>query len=219
MTTQEHLTSILGTAPRELVSYFEAENFRYLPYSRIRCLPFLEAVNATRSILRTSVGAHFGLFVLDDAQDSNPYCFVSRGPCAGSVLHLRHDGDVSISHHSLDSFCAAIDGLREDADINDLPSDPDLAFDTVSTLQSLLITQRDLDVLVPIYLAVTRYIPHETRHALAACDDIFVREAFADWLHRHGTREDLVLVERLAINKQDQVAKPAQQAAAKLSTR
>lgn len=216
MTPQESLTSVLGIAPQELVSYFEAENFRYLPYSRIRCLPFLEAVNYTRDILSLSVGEHFGLFVLDDAQDSNPYCFVSRGPCAGSVLHLRHDGDVSISHRSLDSFFGAIDALSDEADIRDLPSDPDLVFDTVSTLQSLLASQRDIDVLVPIYLPVTRDIPHETRQDLAMCDDFYVREAFAEWLHLYGTQEDLLLLERLAMDKVDQVARPAQRAEAKL---
>jgi hypothetical protein len=219
MTTQQQITAMLGNAPVDLVSYFDAGHFRQRPHSRVCCLPLTKALEYTSSVLSLTIGDHFGLFVLHDGNDSNPHCYVSSGPCSGSVFHLMHDGDCRISHQSLDSFLTALDALPEDESIDDLKEDRDILFDTIPTIEGLLSRDEAIDILLPVYLPVTKSIPVDLKRQLAASPDFYVREAMATWLSLRGAREDLSLAETLASDSYGQVSRPAKVAISKLRAR
>lgn len=217
MSSKATIEALLGVAPSELVAYFDAAQFRVRPDSRINCLRLDIAAKYTAALLRGGLGSQLGLFALDDAEDSNPFCYVSRGPCAGAVFHLCHDGDCAIRYSSLTSFLAALDELPVERDISDLRSEPDISFDVVPTIETLLQTDdADMDMIIPVYLPVARDLPHGLRAELASCSDFFVREAFAIWLRDFGSCEDLSLAKTLASDSMPQVARPARQAVARL---
>jgi len=216
MTTREQLNSKLGNAPENLVSHFETGHFLSRPESRIHCMPLPQALEYTSHVLALPVGDHFGLFALHDGQDSNPHCYVSKGPCSGSIFHLMHDGDCRITHRSLESFLTALNALSDHESIDDLKEDTDLFFDTIPTIQGLLSRDEDIDILLPVYLPVTKSIPGDLKHQLATSRDFYVREAIASWLNLRGTREDLPLAELLAADNYGQVARPAKLAVSRL---
>lgn len=215
MSASETITSVLGNAPSVLVEYFEAGRFRVRPASRIHCLPLSEAAKYTQSLIGLPLGEHFGLFALDDAEDSNPFCYVSRGPCAGAVLHLMHDSEAYISHRSLESFLWALDSLPQSDDIDNLPMEEGIEFNTEDTIGDLL-SSHDADILLPVYLPVTAVLSIDTKAALSSSDDMYVREAFAEWMLHHGISADLPFAMQLAEDRMSQVVKLAKQALSRI---
>ena len=218
MSSKATIEALLGSAPPDLVAYFYAGHFRVRSESRINCLGLEAAATYTTALVGVGLGSRLGLFALDDAEDSNPYCYISRGPCAGAVFHLCHDGACAIQFSSLSSFLTALDALPKDQDIHfDLRPEADIVFDVVPAIEQLISAEdADMDMMIPVYLPVARGLSSDLRSRLATCSDFFVREAFAIWLRDFGTREDLPLAQNLASDSMSQVARPAQQAVARL---
>ena len=87
--------------------------------------------------------AELGLIVLDDADDSNPYALIMRGPASGMVVHFSHDPEPALAFPDLATFLNALSAaVRDDRNIDHLerhrfsplPNQPALR----STLQGLL---------------------------------------------------------------------------------
>ncbi|MEZ5387136.1 MAG: hypothetical protein R3F13_16635 [Prosthecobacter sp.] len=211
MSIANSIHTLLGTSPSDLIAYFEKGVFHVNPETDIKCLSFEKALEYSQAIhKRTIIGKSLGLFALDDAGDSNPYCYVTHGPCAGAVLHLHHDDASTIDFASLDHFIAALTSLPDSAWIDELKPEPSLVFATQSELDRLLTeSDENKDVFSAIYLPVTRDISNSLKASLVTNDDFFVREAFANWLLQHGQSGDLQFAEQLSKDMFNQVASPA----------
>lgn len=211
MSIADSIHQLLGVTPSDLVAYFEKGRFLVNPGTNIQCLPFEKALEYSKAIHRSAIIAQeLGLFALNDAEDSNPYCYVAHGPCAGAVLHLCHDDDSTIDFASLDRFINALASLPNTAWIDELKPETGLFFPTQAELDRL-VTESDESryVYSAIYLPVTRDMPRPLKVALATNDDFFVRESFANWLSHHGQPDDLQFAEQLSKDKVNQVAQSA----------
>lgn len=61
------------------------------------------ALRATEELwARSTLAESMGLVVLNDTEDSNQYCVVTRGPAAGAVVFVPHDDGPSFELHDID---------------------------------------------------------------------------------------------------------------------
>jgi hypothetical protein len=154
-----------------------------------------------------------GLWVLDDANDSNPYAFVSKGPCAGMVMHVSHDDDTCIAFASLTAFLEALRAIGEsEGDIDDLAYDVlNLGLD--AELENLAREDsEDAVFLICAYLPASAPLGEAAQAALLVHDDFFVREALAEYIARNPRAQDADTVRQLAADVHPQVANAGKKA-------
>ena len=100
--------------PVDLVGYFDT--FPIADYSEpvVGLLPLPDSL-AWSSDFRTfhPLAEALGLVVLDDANTSNHHCYITRGPLAGSILYLVHDGDSAVAFERLGDYLRAVTSARE----------------------------------------------------------------------------------------------------------
>src|SRR5215471_4511401 len=102
------LATCIADPPDDLVALYSSP-LPLNPQLGIKILPLTDAIKYTRAIHEgTLLGKPLGLSVLDDANDSNPFCYVTGGPAKGCILHLYHDGDTAIEYSSLAAFLTAV---------------------------------------------------------------------------------------------------------------
>jgi hypothetical protein len=94
--------------PAEVVVFLESmEAVRDLQLG-INPLSPEESARLSAKLQAIPVAVDLGLIWLDDANDSNLYCFMSKGPAAGMILHFSHDPEPEIEFSDLDSFGEAL---------------------------------------------------------------------------------------------------------------
>lgn len=209
------IASIIGSAPADLVALYRDGSLPAYPDSRINCLPFDRAEEYTRDMSGISVVDRLGLWILDDANDSNPFAFISRGPCAGMVIHFSHDPEPEIAFPSLERFLSAMhDAGRRGIDIDEVePESISIALD--DELRALASEDsEDAIFFLTTYLRVSAALRNETMQTLVSHGDFFVREAFAAFLTRTPAPENLALAEQLASDEHPQVASQGKEAVA-----
>jgi len=119
------MTAIIGSAPADLVAYYTAGIIPDFPASRIHCLPFHNAHEYSQKMQGISAVDRLGLWMLDDANDSNPFAYISKGPCAGMVIHFSHDSEAEIAFSALKGFLAALhDAGARGLDIDEITKEP-----------------------------------------------------------------------------------------------
>jgi hypothetical protein len=164
---------------------------------------------------KTSFGELLGLIVLDDANDSNPYCYISRGPGTGMVLHHEHDGTIAIRYPDLSSFGEA---LREAVvcadDIRDLRHPPCQPHPDQAGLRAELRTRLtgqdpDAEPFARLFLPLLDPADVETLELAAAAHDFFIRESAGEAMARNPLPQHLALAARLAVDPHPQVQRPA----------
>lgn len=201
------IAALLGSAPPDLVAFYESGELPSYPDSRIHLLPFGEARAYTLDMQGVPVFERLGLWALDDANDSNPYAFVSKGPCAGMVMHVSHDGDARVAFANLATFLAALGAAGDNGqDIDDLAHDQlRLALD--AEIENLAREDsEDAIFLISTYLPSSAPLGEVARDALLVHEDFFVREALAGHLARHPRAQDAASAQKLATDAHPQVA-------------
>jgi hypothetical protein len=201
------MAAVIGSAPADLLAYYDAGGFPVYPDSRINCLPFDKAKDYTQKMRGISVVDRLGLWVLDDANDSNPFAYISNGPCAGMVIHFSHDPEPQIAFSSLRHFLAAMhDAGARGLDIDEIMAKP-ISIPLDDAVRELATEDTDdATFLLTTYLPVTAALEKETKELLASHGDFFVREAFAIFLARCPLAEDVTIAEQLAGDRHPQVA-------------
>lgn len=129
------IRTVLPEAHAELAELYSDEVFPDYPESRIQLLEFDAAFEYTKALVGWLIPDELGLWVLDDANDSNPFCYITKGPCQGAVLHLHHDDESTVDFPDLQSFVAAMHGAGNDGlDIDDMvkPTGPHSTVQTSS---------------------------------------------------------------------------------------
>ena len=211
------LTPFCESPPDDLVAHFAGSQMPCEPSLMIRILSFEEALEYTDGIQQSSIlGKPFGLIALDDAENSNPYCYVTNGPTRGSIMSLCHDEEPAIAFSSLKDFVAAIENAIEaDVDIDDLPHDDTLtALDrtAISKYVSRLLLEDGLceEICVLVDLIPTSDIDLAT--ALAQHPDFYVREALAIRIAKSPNADLVEVATKLSVDDHPQVAEPGKRA-------
>ncbi len=116
------------------------------------------------------------LFVLDNANDSNPFCLVTRGPAAGMVMHLIHDSDEHFSFANLHAFRIHLVEMKEAGSevwpmVADFKPGLPLVPEVVDDIDRLLAVQGDeaAEWLICRYLQLAPLDDLERMQALGAC--------------------------------------------------
>jgi hypothetical protein len=209
------IAAVIGSAPADLLAYYDAGIFPTYPDLRINCLSFAKAREFSQSMRRIPMVDRLGLWMLDDANDSNPFAYISKGPCSGMIIHFSHDPEPRIAFSSLSRFLAVLNdaGARR-LDIDEItPDSIDIPLDQIVRELAMEVTE-DAMFLICTYLPVTAFLEKVTKECLASHDDFFVRESLAVFIARRPSAEDVGLAEQLAADKHSQVARAGKTAVA-----
>ena len=171
--------------PRKVSALLAHRNDLNSPALHINILDPQASASMSSSLQTTGIGKHLGLFALDDANDSNPYCYISTGIAAGMVMHFNHDNDLRIEFDSLNAFEAYLQQLRsrnQDLDSAELsvPAHPNqIALGAVLSELGLIRDDETVNAILCLYLPLLRGEHAQLLQLLSSHPDFFVREALA----------------------------------------
>lgn len=186
-TIRSQMQRYVEDPPDDLVGFYESGQLPCEPSLFIRVLDFAEALERTQKLHEYVIlGEPLGLWELDDANDSNPYCYITRGLARGCILHLRHDGDTVVEYASLGAFIAAIQiAIAGRLRIEDLPNKdlhPQVNQNDLSerirhlAAEDTVDGECELTVLIPLLDVSKRELISE----LAVHGNFYIREAVAE---------------------------------------
>lgn len=209
------MRTVLPEAPAELAELYAGGSLPAYPESRIQFIEFDAALEYTKALAGWLIPNELGLWVLDDANDSNPFCYITKGPCRGAILHLHHDDDSTVDYPDLQSFVAAMHAAGSDGiDIDDMAKPAAPSFDCVDVIRSLLQDEsEESESMVCLYLGCSGELPDELVADMAGNESFFIRESIGRWLSKHPSEQHLAHAEALASDNFPQVS--VQGAAAK----
>jgi hypothetical protein len=211
------ISEILGHCPDELASYYASDQLEADIKERAHLLDLNAASEYTKMLIGIPIARRLGLWALNDANDSNPYCYISNGPCAGAVMLFSHDPEPEIRFSSLANF---ISSISEVDDLENIRPEPGLSFDLDSEITSLL--EEDTDdsaFLLATYLTRAGRLSASNLNTLGGHPDFLLREAFAWFLQNHGGQDELEIATKLSQDSSPQVARAAKGAVAAIRIR
>ena len=95
---------MLLTLPKEVTEFLKIRNEVNCLDLGINILSEEDCLLASSHLQSIRLARHLGLYVLDDANDSNPFCYITEGIAAGMVIHFNHDPEPEIAFLSLNDF-------------------------------------------------------------------------------------------------------------------
>ena len=179
----------------------------------------------TNKMLSIPVVRELGLIVLDDANDSNPYCFISSGVAAGMVVHFCHDPEPCIKYASLALFIEALNEvLSTGDDIDDMESLPIKPIKDQEQLRKALLESQyedpnDRIFFISLYLPLLDTSNIGVLITLSNDDDFFVREAVSNAIEANPHPEHKEILMKLSKDRYPQVANPSKRALSALNKR
>lgn len=201
------IAAVVGSAPPELVKFYENAPLPRFPHLGIDCLAFDKAEHYSKCLAEYVLYSALGVWVLNDANDSNPYCLATAGPLKGMIIHVFHDDDPKITFASLEEFLAALQALPATGIHIDKIREQSVRHPLNPAIEALLDADTDeSDELIRLYLSVANDLTAETKRRLTERQDFFVREALAMQLKQQGTVDDLPIANILARDSHPQVA-------------
>jgi hypothetical protein len=212
------LATCVTDPPDDLVALYSSAVLAN-PRLGIKILELPDAIKYTRAIReRTLLGQPMGLFALHDANDSNPYCYITRGPARGCVLHLYHDGVTAVEYPSLSAFLAALKtACKKQLQIDDLPGknfrpkvDQKVLCNHIARLVKAATDEAECELTVLARLLDTERV--DSVRCLAEHRSFFVREAAAQLIASYPNARLVELAESLANDRHPQVARPGKTA-------
>ena len=124
MNIEQEIKEVIGSVPEDLLLYLESGHFIKSNETRINCLSFEESKDYSAAMNSIPEYQSLGLWVLDDANDSNPYCYVTKGSCKGAIIHFRHDDEQTIKFSCLQNFLSALKkAVQSGTDIDDIQAE------------------------------------------------------------------------------------------------
>lgn len=215
---RSRLAACLDEPPEDLVALY-TETLPHEPRLGIKVRELADAIKYTKAIHdRTLLGRSMGLFALDDANDSNPFCYVTRGPLRGCILHLHHDDDSAIEFSSLSAFIGALrSAVKEASHIDDMSGkelrpkiDQRALADRIAVLLQADTDEAECELTLLTGLLDTSQT--ELVRQLAGHSSFFVRESVARLVAAYPTAHLVDVAESLANDRHPQVARPGKTA-------
>jgi hypothetical protein len=215
----EALKPFCESPPVDLVSHFTGDHFPLDPELAINILRIRSAVEYTGGIHRFAIlGPRLGLVALDDGNNSNPFCYITKGPVRGCVMQLRHDDDAVIAFSSLRGFMAVVDAaIVNRVHIDDITFDEaHSGLDRAGVVDHLMGLGDDDEAVVEICALMPLISTNELEliEKLSYHVDFFVREAIANAIIARPNPALSRVAERLASDPHPQVSRPGQLAMA-----
>jgi hypothetical protein len=207
-----------GDAPEEVYSFFQEAVRLRDPELQIYPLTADESRVYSSAIQQSDVGAALGLIALDDANDSNPYCLISRGVARGMVVHFSHDPEPEIRFPDLASFRASLNVARDQhLSIDQVPFEPlrphtdqQRLIDALAGLNRESSDTAEFLLCLYIPLIAPEQIP--ILEQLATSSSFFVRESVARYIEIHPRSEHGIIAAKLAKDNHPQVSQVGKQA-------
>lgn len=214
----DHALDPFAHAPPDVLALLRDSPAPADPDLLINPLSLDESRRISTMLQQMDVGRELGLIALDDANDSNPYCYISRGVARGMVVHFSHDPEPEIQFVDLAGFRRSlVAAIQERRDIHELRHEPlpphkDQA-QLADALRDLL-SRDDDNAEFLLCLLVPLLAPQELPiiESLAAHSNFFVRQSMADFIERHPLTAHLAVAERLSQDRHPQVARPGKRA-------
>jgi hypothetical protein len=206
------------TIPPDVLDFFARAEELSSPSLAINPLAEDRARTYTTAIRQLAIGDAFGLIALDDANDSNPYCYMSGGPAEGMILHLQHADTSTIKFPSLSSFRDALaDAKRAGTHIQDLKPCRIAPLREQGPLIQFLESCMDPryeggDLLIDVLLPLLNPEHVSLLERLSTHTNFFIRESVAHFIFNNPLLQFQSLAERLAEDRYHQVSNPARQA-------
>ena len=202
----------IADAPTELIEFLENAASLQDPSLRIHVLSLEESREESEAMQQTPLGEALGVVVLDDAEDSNPYCYVTRGIAKGMILHFSHDSEPRLRYPNLDEFREALaTAIDNGVDIDDLPSEELPPHGDQRRLgqaiRSLLEGEDGVDEeLLTLFISLVDPNEVELLQEVAAYDSFFVRESVGEFIAAHPAPPLLPIASTLASDRHPQAA-------------
>jgi hypothetical protein len=201
--------------PNDVVEFLSAAASVRTPALRINPLSLEQCIANSTRIRDIPVAVELGLIVLDEADDSNPYCLITRGPASGMVVHFVHDSEPTLAFPDLATFLHSlraavrdhrnIDQLRHHQ-FSPLPDQPALR----STLHFLLESDdEDAPTVVAILFPLLDPDEGEIVRLAASNIDFLIREVAALFVEAHPAAHFRQVAQALSEDAYSQVARPA----------
>ena len=202
------MRAVLPEAPAELAELYARGSLPAYPDSRIEFIEFDAALEHTKALAGWVIPNALGLWVLDDANDSNPFCYITKGPCRGAILHLHHDDDSTVDYPDLQSFVAAMHSAGGDGvDIDDMTKAAAPSFDCTDVIRPLLQDDsEESESMICLYLGCTGELPSDLVADMVGHESFFIRESIGRWLSKHPAEQHLAHAETLASDRYPQVS-------------
>ncbi len=208
--------------PAEVRAFFSEAAALRNPELRFHPLTEEESGKYSEALRGIAVADALGLIVLDDANDSNPYCYIGKGLARGMIIHFSHDPEPRLAFRSIGSFRAALlAAIAEGRDIDELQPEPIIPAERQEELISLLLESAAREDEVSQFLVCTLLplldpVELAVLERLAANDNFLFREAVAVFIRNHPLPVHRGLAEVLARDNYGQVARPAAEALRRL---
>lgn len=207
-----------ASLPKEVVTFLSRRNELNTPDLMINVLDSTTSAKMTSGMQSMSVGKHLGLVVLDDANDSNPYCFITGGVATGMVGHFNHDPEPRIEFESLDAFEKFLRELRaRNHELGEVevatPAHPNqVALAAVLSELARATEHKDTEFLICLYLPLLRGEHRQVLERLGAHENFFVREAVAEAIGSAQLPDSDAVVRALVEDPHPQVRSAAMRA-------
>lgn len=205
--------------PEELRYYFSNITLNQYPESRIRPLSMYESIELHKELIEYEpIYRELGLFPLDDAQDSNPYCYVSKTPMKGCIFHYIHDDLPLFKFSNISNWANALNKTGESSkDIDD--TNYEARIDAKDIIQLCRYIDSSYDSDKNAYSESTVYlIQGLDEHCftliekLSKNSNLFMREAVAKFIGDKPSVTYTTVAETLAGDHYDQVSRLAKRA-------
>lgn len=210
---KQRLSKVTDPPPDDLVDFYEHGDLPQRADLRINVLPLAEAVKISLGMRGVGLFGSMGLLILDDANDSNPFCYITKGPARGGILHLCHDGVTAVEYASLSTWLAALrSAMIAGADIDELKGKqefhPEFDQAVLSAHASALAVEDSeaAETELPILAKLIDTKNSALVAALAAHPYCYVREAAAELIQARPTSALRDVAKRLSQDRVPQVA-------------
>ena len=106
--------TFIHEAPQEVLHFLSrSEKLNSSKEVMINILSIDESFEYSKALRSIKHAEYLGLIALNDAQDSNPYCYISQSVTTGMIIHFSHDPEPRIKFSSLDDFENALNLLKD----------------------------------------------------------------------------------------------------------
>ena len=204
--------------PKDVVEFLGLAASVRTPVLRINPLSLEQCIDESTRVREIPIAAELGLVVLDDANDSNPYCLITRGPASGMVVHFSHDPEPTLAFPDLATFLHSLRAaVRDNRNIDHLerhrfsplPNQPALR----STLHALLESDDDgAPLVVAILFPLLDPDVRDTVLLAGSHVDFLIREVAALFVEAHPAVHFRQVARALSEDSYPQVAGPARRA-------
>jgi len=210
----ETIKSVLGSAPEDLVDFYNNRLQNKYSNSEFNILRLEKALEYSGNLKGIPIVDRLGLWAINDENDSNPFCYITKGPCSGAVIYFSHDPEPEIKFSSLDSFLKGLEHMEKSGlEIDEIETEQNLNFPLSHTINDLCKEDsEEAQFLLCTYMPVCNDLSTETKEKLLNHEDFFVREAFANWIIKNSLAENLPYAKRLANDIHPQVERPGKTA-------